>query len=173
MNHRVGLAPTVVGSLVVIYLAWGANFVAVHIAVAHVSPAAMMGTRFTTAGALLLPIGRRLGLPAADQPAAWRDASRTAVTLFAGGSGLLAWGQTYLDSGVAAILIATVPLWLIGLDLGTRQLRPTGRIGLALVAGTIGVATTSRVERQCRVGRSARSPGTSEAARAHASDPGA
>lgn len=40
-------------------LAWGANFVAVHIAVAHVSSAAMMGTRFTTAGALLLPIGRR------------------------------------------------------------------------------------------------------------------
>lgn len=127
-------------SLAVIYVVWGANFMAIDVAVRNMSPAAMMGVRFTLAGALLIPIGRRLAPPSADQGVAWKESIRTSLPLFAGGSGLLAWGQVYVASSIAAVVIATIPLWLIGLDLAAGRLTATPRVLLAPVAGLAGVA---------------------------------
>lgn len=126
-------------ALAVIYVLWGFNFMAIDVAVRDLSPAAMMGVRFSLAGALLIPIGRRLAPPSRDRRAAWRESIRTSLPLFAGGSGLLAWGQVYVASSIAAVLIATVPLWLIGLDLAARRISPTPRVVLAPLAGLVGV----------------------------------
>ena len=57
-----------------------------------------------------------------------------------GGNGLVCWAEQYVPSGLAALLIATVPLWMVVLDwLGFGGARPTWRIVLGLIIGLIGV----------------------------------
>jgi len=127
-------------SLAVIYVVWGANFLFIDVAVRDLSPAMMMGVRFSVAGLLLLALSRRLGSRSIDRPRAWIESLRTAVFLFAGGSGLLAWGLVYLDSGVGAILLATIPAWLVIIELISTRSRLSLRTSAGLIAGLVGVA---------------------------------
>jgi drug/metabolite transporter (DMT)-like permease len=131
-------------SLLAIYILWGANFLFVDIAVRDLSPAITMGARFTLAGVLLLPVARRFGSKSPDKRRAWREAIGTAIPLFVGGSGLLAWGLVYLESGVGAVLLATIPGWLVILELILRRSMIALRTFLGLVGGIIGVALVVR-----------------------------
>lgn len=110
-------SPLLALSLLVIHGVWGANFLFVDIAVRDLSPAMMVGARFTIAGLLLLPVSRRFGPRARDRTGMWRESLENATLLFAGGSGLLAWGLVHLDSGVAAMLLSTIPAWVVIMDL--------------------------------------------------------
>ncbi len=128
-------------ALCVIYIVWGANFVAVDIAVDDIAPAAMMGLRFLVAGLLLLPLSHLTRSPSTiELHRRWRDAAATAVPLFAGGSGLLAWGQTRISSGLAAVFISTMPIWLVGIAMARRELPPRASTAAAPIVGLAGVA---------------------------------
>ena len=123
-----------------IYVAWGSTFVAITLAVRTLPPFLAMSIRHVIAGALILawalprpgrePIGRRqLGAAALFGGA-----------LFVGGHGALAWAQQRIPSGVAALVIASIPLWVALLDrlfLGRRLSR---RAVVGLVVGFAGVA---------------------------------
>jgi drug/metabolite transporter (DMT)-like permease len=123
---------------------WGSTYFAIRVGVETLPPLLMAGTRYVVAGLLMYPLALRSGGPevrAADRPRAsgWWSAVLVGTLLLAGGNGGVSVGERSVPSGLAALLVATVPLWLILID---RILNGT-RIGLlamaGLTAGVIGV----------------------------------
>jgi drug/metabolite transporter (DMT)-like permease len=96
-----------------IYFIWGSTYLAIRVAIASIPPFLMAGCRFFFAGLLMLLLLRMRGVP---QPSwCWR-LGVVGVFLFVGGNGLVVWAEQYIDSGLAALLVSTLPLWLIVLD---------------------------------------------------------
>ena len=123
-----------------VYLIWGSTYLAIRFGVATIPPFLMAGVRFLLAGAAFAAWAWWRG---AERPTA-RDWVTTGVigTLMAfGGNGLMTWAMQTVPSGLAATLVSTVPLWVVGLDWarpgGTR---PPGRVLLGLVLGFAGIA---------------------------------
>src|SRR5207249_8977127 len=92
------------------YLIWGSTFLAIRLAVDSIPPLLMMGVRCVAAGALLLAWaaarGERTGWRA------WRQAIVAGALMFGCAYGALAWAETRLASGVAALFVAALPLWM-------------------------------------------------------------
>jgi drug/metabolite transporter (DMT)-like permease len=123
-----------------IYLVWGSTFLAIRFAVETLPPLLMMGTRHLVAGSLLFAwlLARREPLP---EPRLWRPALFSGAFCFLGCHGLLAWAERSVPSGLAALLSATLPVWMILLARVRGQeseLTPKVVAGIAL--GFVGVA---------------------------------
>ena len=131
-------------ALLVVWVLWGSTYFAIRVGVETLPPLLMAGTRYVVAGLLMFPFALRSGGPevrAADRPRAsgWWSAVLVGTLLLAGGNGGVSVGERSVPSGLAALLVATVPLWLILID---RVLNGTriGRLAMAgLIAGVIGV----------------------------------
>jgi drug/metabolite transporter (DMT)-like permease len=104
----------VLAAMLVIYLVWGSTFLAIKVAVDTMPPFTMMAVRFALAGAILYAFASRRGDHRGDRPTLrqWAHAVVTGGMLLVGGIGLVSLAQTRIDSGMAALLSATVPLWL-------------------------------------------------------------
>ncbi|GAC1614602.1 MAG: drug/metabolite exporter YedA [Candidatus Dormibacteraceae bacterium] len=129
-------AALVAAALGTIYLVWGTTYIGIRVADETIPPFFMTGVRYTIAGAVLFGIvaaagGIRSGLPTARH---WLSALLVGIGLVTFGNGGVTWGEQYVPSGVAAIVVATMPLWMAVLArafLGER-LRLPAVIGLAL-----------------------------------------
>lgn len=117
-----------------VYVIWGSTYLAIRFAVETLPPLLMAGARFTIAGSLLLAWSRFV--QRADRPSRsdWRTGLMSGVLLLLGGNGAVVWAETRVPSGIAALLVAVVPLWMVLLD----WLRPGGRRPAAAVF--VGVA---------------------------------
>jgi drug/metabolite transporter (DMT)-like permease len=130
----------VLAAFFLIYVVWGSNFLAVRYAVESVPPFLLMGVRSLLAGLCLYLWGR---LRSGERPTLghWRAAAVVGVLLFLGCHGLLAWSQQRVPSGVAALGMATLPLWMTLLDwLWAGANRPGLPVWLGLVLGLLGLA---------------------------------
>jgi drug/metabolite transporter (DMT)-like permease len=121
-----------------LYVLWGSNFLAIRYAAEAMPPFLMMAVRCLIAGAILfgwawLRGGQR---PA---PGHWRSAAAVGTLLFLGCHGLLAWAEQTIPSGVAALVMATTPVWLTLLDWSTGGARPTTRGVFGLALGLVGL----------------------------------
>ena len=126
-----------------IYVLWGSTYLAIRLAIDTIPPFLMAGSRFLAAGAALYALGVPSGLsrPTLRQ---WRNAAVGAVPLFVIGNGGVTWAEQAVPSGVAALIIATLPAWLLLLDWGyggRRGPRAVEVIGIGL--GLAGVAILS------------------------------
>lgn len=101
----------VVASLVALYLVWGSTYLANRVGLESMPPLFMGGARFLVAGSILYA-GLRLGGAAKPTFRQWRGAALTAVFLLVLGNGLLVVGQQWVSSGVSAVLVSTMPLWV-------------------------------------------------------------
>jgi drug/metabolite transporter (DMT)-like permease len=134
--------PRVWLALATIYVVWGSTFLAISVAVRDVPPLLAMGIRHVCAGALLLawalPRGDRAGDRIGRQQI--RAGFIFGGALFLLGHGGLAWAQQTVPSGLASLLIGSIPLWLALLDrvFFGRRLHPSATLGL--VAGFVGLA---------------------------------
>ncbi len=118
-----------------VYLAWGSTYLAIRIGVAHVAPTMLAGLRFALAGG-----GMLLALAATGRLA--RTTTRElgailvmAVLMLLGGNGLVVWAEQSFPSGLAALLVATVPLWmaaLAALPPLRERLPPVATVGVVL-----------------------------------------
>jgi drug/metabolite transporter (DMT)-like permease len=131
-------------ALLVVWVLWGSTYFAIRVGVETLPPLLMAGVRYVVAGLLMYPFAIRSGGPevrAADRPrfAGWWSAALVGALLLAGGNGGVSAGERSVPSGLAALLVATVPLWLIVIDRvfnGTR----IGLVAMAgLLAGVVGV----------------------------------
>jgi drug/metabolite transporter (DMT)-like permease len=143
-------------ALVTVYVVWGSTFGAVSIVVEDLPPFLAMAFRHVTAGAILLawalPRGDRRG-----DPIGLRQIGAGIVfggALFVGSHGALAWAQQTVPSGVAALLVASIPLWMALLDrvvFGQRLHRwaylglLTGFVGVGLLVDPFGAGSIDRV----------------------------
>jgi drug/metabolite transporter (DMT)-like permease len=99
-------------ALIAIYLAWGSTYLAIHFAVESIPPFFMTGVRFLVAG-LILYIWRRLAGDPAPTRAQWGSTAVIGTLLLVGGIGGVSWAEKYVPSGIAALIIAATPLWVV------------------------------------------------------------
>jgi drug/metabolite transporter (DMT)-like permease len=125
----------------IVYVVWGSTYLAIRVAVETMPPLLMGAARFTTAGLLLYAVARTRGAPSV------RTLSRSQVAgcwivgslLAAGGNGVVNVAEQYIPSSLAALVISSVPLWVVVMRRVTGD--PVPRLTLASVAvGFGGVA---------------------------------
>jgi drug/metabolite transporter (DMT)-like permease len=127
----------VLAAFAAVYIVWGSTYLAIRYAVTTIPPFLMGGARFLVSGAMLFAWTRLRG---AERPTTreWRDAVISGMLMLCAGNGAVAWSEQRLPSGLAALIVAVVPLWMVLLD----WLRPHGtRPGNATIAGVfVGLA---------------------------------
>jgi len=137
---RPGLSPRgkLALALATVYVIWGSTYLAMHWAIAGIPPFLMGGVRFTLAGLILLGVARARGTPWPTWRQ-WRNAGVIGVLFCLGGNGLVAIAQQDIDSGLTAVVVATMPLWLAVFS-ALAGARPRAREWLGLAVGLAGVA---------------------------------
>ncbi|MGB3714395.1 MAG: drug/metabolite exporter YedA [Candidatus Promineifilaceae bacterium] len=122
-----------------IYIIWGSTYLAIRIAIETMPPFLMAGFRFVIAGALLYVWAMARGEPRPSR-IHLRPIIIIGGLLLLGGNGGVTWAEQTIPSGTAALLVATVPLWMVLLDwLRPGGSRPANRVFLGLGLGLIGV----------------------------------
>jgi drug/metabolite transporter (DMT)-like permease len=135
----------IVVAFAAVYVIWGSTYLTIHIAIETIPALLMAGARFVLAGLLLFAFARRPGQPRERLTLAhWRSALIIGACLLLFGNGGVSWGEQYLGSGLVALLIATVPLWMALLAplFGGRWINWTAASGIAL--GLVGIALLVR-----------------------------
>ena len=130
-------------ALATIYVVWGSTYLAIRYALESFPPLLMGGVRFLTAGLLLYAWARVRG---AERPSLrqWRSAAVIGGFLLLGGNGAVGWAEQTVETGTAALLISTVPLWMTLFDWLTEGRRPGRRVLAGLALGIAGVALLVR-----------------------------
>jgi drug/metabolite transporter (DMT)-like permease len=123
-----------------IYLVWGSTFLAIRIGVREVPPFLLAGMRFFAAGIVLYAWMRVKGTPSPTRRE-WAAASFLAVLIFVLDYGLLFWAEKRVPSGIAAVMLATIPVFMTLAEIFfLRTQKLTFRLGFALLVGICGVA---------------------------------
>ena len=128
--------------ILVLYFVWGSTYLGIRVAIDTIPPFVMAGIRFVLAGLVLLGWSilrdrRTFVWPTARE---WRDTTIVGGLLLLGGMGLVSWGEQTVPSGIAALMVAMMPVWVAvlgGLFLRER-LAPIAIVGI--VVGIAGVA---------------------------------
>jgi len=122
-----------------LYTAWSTTYLAIHYMVLTMPPYLASGLRFLVAGAILFLLSAR----GAQRPSLrhWRDTTITGSFIILLGNGSIVWAQQFIPSSLAALLVATVPIWIVLLNwLLFRQARPTFMEFAGVCGGFLGIA---------------------------------
>jgi drug/metabolite transporter (DMT)-like permease len=128
-----------IAAFAIIYIVWGTTYLAMRIAVETIPPFLMAGTRFLVAGAATYAI---LKLRSAATPTFNQVKQGTIVALFllVGGNGLVCWAEQEIPSGIAALVVATMPMWMCIFDwLLFKAARPRLLTTIGLCMGFAGI----------------------------------
>ncbi|HLT46280.1 MAG TPA: drug/metabolite exporter YedA [Rubricoccaceae bacterium] len=129
----------VLAAFAAVYVIWGSTYLAIRFAIETIPPFGMAGVRFLTAGAVLYGVSRARGAP---RPTArqWRATAVIGALLLLGGNGGVVWAEQFIPSGVAALLVACMPIWMVLLDwLRPGGARPSGMVVAGLALGLAGI----------------------------------
>lgn len=127
----------VVMALFCTYLIWGSTYLAIKFAIESFPPLVMVGTRFTVAGLLLYGLMRWLGRPHPSL-AEWRGAAIVGLLLPVLGNGTVSHAQLTVSSSVAALAIATAPIWMaVFSSFFGHKITPREWLGIAV--GLVGI----------------------------------
>ena len=128
----------VVVALAIVYLVWGSTYLGIHFALeGGFPPFLMAGGRFLLAGALMYAVLRWRGVPAPTR-AQWKDLMFMGVLLMVLGNGMVSIAEQWVSSGLAAVAIASTPLWM-GLFAAMRGHHPSRLEWVGLGIGFVGV----------------------------------
>ena len=121
-----------------VYVVWGSTYLGIMVGIRTMPPLLMSSVRFLLAGAVLFLWGvRRGGRP---DPRGWLAAAIVGTALLLVGNGGIAWAETRVDSGIAALVVAVVPIWIALLEWIVLRRRPRRATVAGLVLGLAGVA---------------------------------
>src|SRR5690242_8691367 len=117
-----------------VYVIWGSTYFSIRYAIESLPPFFMAGIRYGIAGAILLAYNsiRKGGAASLRQ---WGSAATVGALLLLGGNGMVCWAEQRVPSSIAALLLSTVPLWLLLINwLSGAKARPTAfqLIGVAV-----------------------------------------
>jgi len=129
-----------IAAFAAVYVIWGSTYLAIRFAIATIPPFLMAGVRFLISGAILYVWARSRDREAPSKTV-WRAAAITGVLMLFGGNGGVVWAEQRVPSGITALLVAVVPLWMVLME----WLRPGGRrphsaVFVGLFLGLAGIA---------------------------------
>src|SRR3954465_11006704 len=124
-------------ALIIIYTVWGSTYLAIRIGLEGFPPFLMAGARFVVAGALMYVYFRVRGVPNPTRKE-WGASAIVGLLLLLGGNGMVTFAEQWVASGVAALAVATVPIFA-ALFAGLWGRWPSGREWLGLGVGFAGV----------------------------------
>ncbi len=136
-------------ALITVWFLWGSTYLGIRVAVETIPPFLMAGVRYIIAGSILtgaMLLWKRDLLSQLRAPQ-WRSLTMTAFLLLGIGNGFLCYSEQTVQSGVAAIVVATVPIWMViiaaivsrtGITLGSAIGLALGTIGIIALAGMPG-----------------------------------
>jgi drug/metabolite transporter (DMT)-like permease len=135
----------VAGALLIVYVVWGSTYLGIAIMIQTLPPLVAAGVRYATAGVLLLAgiaIWNRLRGEPGERPTSlqWRSAIIIGTLLLLGGNGGVVLGEQRIPSGIAALIVATTPIWMVVFEALVARQRPSRVAVAGLVAGAVGVA---------------------------------
>ncbi|NCF68746.1 MAG: drug/metabolite exporter YedA [Chloroflexi bacterium] len=130
---------TIILAFAAIYIIWGTTYFGIRVAVETIPPFFMAGVRFLFSGMLIFIILRVRGVPVPKR-FHWRSAVFIGALLLVGGNGLVTWSEQQVPSSTAALVVATVPLWIALFDwLIFKGKRPGKRVTIGLTLGLLGI----------------------------------
>ncbi|MDB4891991.1 MAG: protein of unknown function transrane [Gemmatimonadetes bacterium] len=134
-----------IAAFAAVYIIWGSTYLAIRFAVETLPPLLMAGARFLVAGLILLLWARVRKPDLKPTKIDWKTGLISGALLLLGGNGGVVWAEQRVPSGIAALLVAVVPLWMVLLDWWRpRGQRPPilvfaglglGLVGLSLLVG--------------------------------------
>lgn len=126
-------------ALLALYIVWGSTYLAILFAVDTIPPFLQAGLRFLISGLILVIWRRAAGdeMPSLKQ---WKSIAIVGTLLLLGGNGLVSFAEQRIASGVAALIIGTVPLWLVLIEaLRPGGVRPSWGAIIGLIVGFGGI----------------------------------
>jgi drug/metabolite transporter (DMT)-like permease len=146
---RSGLSPKAWLALLTVYIIWGSTYLAIRVAVRTVPPLLAAGGRWTLAGILMLTFGLRHRNGSGERPSwpsarQWLSTAIIGTALCLGGNGLVSVAEKRISSGMAALLIATVPLFVALFDFARNRARMPMSVIAGLALGFGGTAVLVR-----------------------------
>jgi len=123
-----------------VYVLWGSTYLAIRFAIETIPPFLMAATRFLIAGTILFVLAAVSGERIRYALSQWPKALLIGGLLLLGGNGGVTWAEKYIATGLAALLVASEPLWVVVLNWGLTRRRPNGKVLLGVFIGLAGVA---------------------------------
>jgi drug/metabolite transporter (DMT)-like permease len=133
-------------NLFIVYIVWGSSYLAIRIAVrsgSGIPPFTLGMVRILIAGILLLLISALRRSPMRPTRKELVVLACSGILLWTGGNGMLNWAEQRIDSSLAALLMATVPLWMVLMESILDRKKPSSGLVLSLIIGFTGIALLS------------------------------
>jgi len=133
-------------NLFIVYIVWGSTYLAIRIAVrpgSGIPPFTLGMVRILIAGILMLLISALRRSPMRPTRKELVVLACSGILLWTGGNGMLNWAEQRIDSSLAALLIATVPLWMVLMESILDRKKPSRGLVLSLIIGFAGIALLS------------------------------
>lgn len=129
----------IIANFAALYLIWGSTYLGILFAIQSIPPFLMAGARFFIAGLIMFAIARTQG-PLRSTWAEWRAAIIVGALLLLGGNGGVTISEKFIETGLASLIVATVPIYitLLGWLFGMTP-RPHGIVWVGLAGGFVGV----------------------------------
>ena len=128
-------------AFLMLYLVWGSTYLAIRVGVQHLPPALFAGVRFVISGLVIGAYAWSQGMTLPRSFAEWKPIVIVGALLLMGGNGLVVWGEQWVASNQAALIVATTALWIAGFGtLGKQGQALSKQVLLGLVIGFAGVA---------------------------------
>lgn len=129
----------VVLAFAAVYIVWGSTYLGIRLAIETLPGFLMAATRFSLAGLILLTWSLLKGERLVSLRSEWRKALVVGGLLLLCGNGGVTWAEKYVATGLAALLLATEPLWVVILNWILTRQRPNSKVLLGVLIGLAGV----------------------------------
>ncbi|MCX6057645.1 MAG: EamA family transporter [Chloroflexi bacterium] len=126
-------------ALIALYLVWGSTYFGIKVAIETIPPFFHAGVRFLISGIILVAWQRAAGqqMPTRKQ---WISTAIIGSLLLLGGNGLVSWAEQFIPSGIAALIIASVPLFLVAAEaIRPNGVKPNWQSIVGLLIGFVGI----------------------------------
>jgi drug/metabolite transporter (DMT)-like permease len=124
-------------AFITLYLVWGSSYLAIKYAVESLPPLGMAGARFFIAGVILFALARAFGAPM-PTGTQWRAGAIVGAALMSSNASV-AWSERRIASGVASLIVAVTPVFMVLIDSARQRVRPHPGVLVGLAAGLVGI----------------------------------